>query len=95
MKCSGSSAETALANASSRGYYVLIMKDITVDPEILGGIPVFSGTRVPVQNLFDYLEAGDSVAEFIENFPDVTNEQVIAVLEASKTSILRQAECVS
>jgi uncharacterized protein (DUF433 family) len=71
------------------------MKDITVDPEILGGIPVFTGTRVPVQNLFDYLEAGESVAEFIENFPDVAHEQAIAVLEASKTSILREAECVS
>ncbi len=70
------------------------MKDITVDPEILGGIPVFSGTRVPVQNLFDYLEAGESVVQFIESFPDVTREQAIAVLEASKSSILREAECV-
>ena len=71
------------------------MKDITIDPDILGGIPVFAGTRVPVQNLFDYLEAGDSVAEFIENFPDVSREQAIALLEASKTSILREAECAS
>ena len=71
------------------------MKDITIDPDILGGIPVFTGTRVPVQSLFDYLEAGDSVAEFIENFPDVSREQVITILEASKTSILREAECVS
>ncbi len=70
------------------------MKDITVDPEILGGIPVFSGTRVPVQNLFDYLEAGESVVQFMESFPDVTREQAIAVLEASKSSILREAECV-
>jgi uncharacterized protein (DUF433 family) len=73
----------------------LLMKDITVDSEILGGIPVFTGTRVPVQNLFDYLEAGESVAEFLENFPDVAREQAIAVLEASKASILREAECVS
>ncbi len=71
------------------------MKDITVDPEILGGIPVFSGTRVPVQNLFDYLESGESVVQFMESFPDVTREQAIAVLEASKSSILREAECVS
>ncbi len=71
------------------------MKDITVDREVLGGIPVFTGTRVPVQNLFDYLEAGDSVADFLESFPDVARPQVIAVLEASKTSILREAECVS
>ncbi len=72
-----------------------MMKDITVDPEILGGIPVFSGTRVPVQNLFDYLEAGDSVMRFLDSFPDVTREQAITILEASKSSILRDAECVS
>lgn len=71
------------------------MKDITVDPEILGGIPVFTGTRVPVQNLFDYLEAAESIADFTGNFPDVAREQAIAVLAASKTSILREAECVS
>jgi uncharacterized protein (DUF433 family) len=72
-----------------------LVKDITVDPEILGGIPVFAGTRVPVQNLFDYLEAGKSLPEFIEPFPDVAREQAIGVLEASKTSVLREAECVS
>ena len=71
------------------------MKEITVDPEILDGIPVFAGTRVPIRNLVDYLEAGDSVAQFMENFPDVTRQQVVAVLEASKVGILRQAECVS
>ncbi len=75
--------------------YHLFMKDITVDPKILGGIPVFSGTRVPIRNLFDYLEAGDSVTAFIESFPDVAPAQVVAVLEASKAIILREAECVS
>ncbi len=71
------------------------MNDITIDPEILGGIPVFTGTRVPVQGLFDHLEAGDALADFLEGFPDVGREQAVRVLEASKASILREVECVS
>jgi len=50
------------------------------DPEVMGGAPVFCGTRVPVQTLLDYLEAGDSIDEFLEGFPTVTREQVIAFL---------------
>ena len=58
------------------------LKDlITVDPDILGGKPVFKGTRVPIETLFDHLEAGISVVEFLEDFPTVTKEQVIATLE--------------
>ena len=72
-----------------------MVKQIVVDSKILGGIPVFAGTRVPVHNLFDYLEAGDSLDQFLFSFPDVTRDQALAVLEASKTSLLRQAECVS
>ncbi len=53
------------------------------DPEIMGGTPVFVGTRVPVYNLFDYLEAGDSLEEFLDNFPSVTREQAVAFLEAA------------
>lgn len=51
------------------------------DPEIMGGTPVFVGTRVPVQSLFDYLEAGDSVEEFLDAFPTVSREQVTAALD--------------
>ena len=58
------------------------------DPEILGGTPVFVGTRVPVQSLFDHLEAGDSIAEFLKGFPTVTQKQVVAVLEEMKEQIL-------
>ncbi len=54
---------------------------IQSDPEILGGTPVFAGTRVPVKNLIDYLEAGDSLDTFLEAFPSVSREQVIAVLD--------------
>jgi uncharacterized protein (DUF433 family) len=71
------------------------MKDITIDPEILGGIPVFTGTRVPVQALFDHLEAGDSLRNFLESFPDVSREQAIRVIEDSKAHLLREAQCVS
>lgn len=61
------------------------------DPEILGGTPVFAGTRVPVQSLFDHLEAGDSIGDFLEGFPSVRREQVIAVLEESSKELLQPA----
>ncbi len=61
------------------------------DPQILGGTPVFVGTRVPVQGLFEHLEAGDSIEDFLEGFPSVKREQVIAVLEASRQRILQAA----
>jgi len=54
---------------------------IVIDPEILGGQPVFKGTRVPVETLFDHLEAGVPLEEFLEDFPTVTKEQAIAALE--------------
>lgn len=61
---------------------------ITSDPKRLGGTPVFAGTRVPVQNLFDYLEGGDPLGEFLEDFPDVTRDHAIAVLKASKAAVV-------
>jgi uncharacterized protein (DUF433 family) len=71
------------------------VKEIVVSPDILGGIPVFAGTRVPVRNLFDYLEAGDSLAEFLAAFPDVTREQAVVVLESSKNGLMREVACAS
>jgi len=59
------------------------------DPDILGGTPVFIGTRVPVQSLFDHLQAGDSIKDFLEGFPSVKRDQVLAVLEASRQQILQ------
>lgn len=56
---------------------------ISVDPDIMSGAPVFARTRVPVQNLIDYLEEGDSIDDFLEGFPSVTRDQVIAFLDAS------------
>lgn len=61
------------------------------DPDILGGTPVFVGTRVPVQSLIDHLEAGDSIDDFLEGFPSVRREQVIAVLEEFRKELLTPA----
>ena len=61
---------------------------ITRDPEILGGEPVFAGTRVPVKSLFAHLEAGDSIGDFLEGFPSVKREQVLALLEESKAQAI-------
>ena len=57
------------------------------DPEIMSGTPVFVGTRVPVYNLFDYLEAGDSLDKFLTSFPSVRREQAIAALELAKEAV--------
>jgi len=57
---------------------------IHTDPEILGGTPVFGGTRVPVQALIDYLEGGHPLADFLDDFPTVSREQAIAALEEAK-----------
>ena len=62
---------------------------ITVDPEILGGTPVFRGTRVPVDALLANLEAGVSIDEFLENFPTVSREQVLEVLKFSRATLHR------
>lgn len=61
---------------------------ITVNPNILGGTPVFKGTRVPVRTLFEYLERGYSLEEFIECFPSVTKEMACRVLERSEAALL-------
>ena len=58
------------------------------DPEILGGTPVFTGTRVPVQILLDYLEGGDTLDEFLNGFPGVSREQAVTFLEMAKDALL-------
>lgn len=66
-------------------------KIISCSPDILGGTPVFAGTRVPVQTLLDYLEGGESIDDFLEGFPSVKREQIIAFLEEAKASLVAQA----
>ena len=61
---------------------------VSRSPDVMGGTPVFCGTRVPVQTLLDYLEAGESIDEFLAGFPSVTREQVIEFLEAAKDSLV-------
>ncbi|MBI4521232.1 MAG: DUF433 domain-containing protein [Gemmatimonadetes bacterium] len=61
------------------------------DPEILGGTPVFVGTRVPAQTLFDYLEGGETLDEFLHQFPSVKREQALAALEIARDSLLADA----
>jgi len=59
--------------------------------DILGGTPVFAGTRVPIKNLTDYLETGDSLQEFLDDFPSVSSEQAIAFLEQAKEALLAKS----
>jgi len=60
---------------------------INIDRETMGGTPVFMGTRIPIQTLFDYLEGGDSLEEFIDDFPSVTKSQALEVLELAKKTV--------
>jgi uncharacterized protein (DUF433 family) len=57
------------------------------DPQVLGGVPVFKGTRVPVRNRIDYLEAGDSIETFLDHFPSVAREQAVAALEEAAEAL--------
>ena len=61
------------------------------DPDILGGTPVFVGTRVPVQSLFDYIEGGDTLDEFLRQFPSVKRDQAVAALEFARDTLLTSA----
>src|SRR5436190_1476674 len=69
--------------------YVMDLKQIVhSDPEIVSGTPVFVGTRVPVQALLDYIEGGETLDEFLDDFPSVTHEQAVAFLEAAGRALL-------
>jgi len=62
---------------------------ITASPDVMGGTPVFANTRVPVQTLLDYLKAGESIDDFLEGFPTVSREQVVAFLEEAEEQIVK------
>lgn len=70
-------------------------KVISIDPEVLSGTPVFSGTRVPIKNLFDYLETGESVKTFLDDFPSVSKKQVLAVLETAEKLLIQTQETLN
>ncbi|MDQ6787042.1 MAG: DUF433 domain-containing protein [Acidobacteriota bacterium] len=63
---------------------------VEINPNKVSGTPVFSGTRVPIKNLFDYLEGGESLEDFLEGFPPVTREQAVAVLEMAEKSLFEE-----
>lgn len=65
----------------------MLYGQVSINPEIMSGTPVFAGTRVPIQNFFDYLENGEDLDEFLDDFPSVTKQAALAVLEMAKTSI--------
>jgi uncharacterized protein (DUF433 family) len=60
---------------------------INIDPEIMGGTPVFTGTRVPIQTLFDYIEGGDDLNEFLDDYPSVSKDSAIQVLQMAKNTL--------
>ena len=61
---------------------------VTCSPDVMGGTPVFAGTRVPIQTLIDYLEGGETIDDFLEGFPSVSREQVISFLEEAKDRVV-------
>ena len=63
---------------------------INIDPETMGGTPVFKGSRVPVRALFDYIKTGETLDEFLDNFPTVQREYAVQVLEMAKKSVLTE-----
>ena len=77
---------------ANRGAKMDVKELVEVDPEKMSGTPVFTGTRVPIKHLFDYLEGGDTLEIFLDDFPTVTREQVLGVLELSRDTLLSQYE---
>ena len=69
-----------------------IKEVVNVDPERMSGAPCFTGTRVPIAHLFEYLESGETIDDFLDQFPTVTREQALGALELSKESLLTQYE---
>lgn len=65
----------------------MLYGQVSIDQEVMSGSPVFAGTRVPIQNLFDYIEGGEDLSEFLDDFPSVSKESALAVLEMAKKSL--------
>jgi uncharacterized protein (DUF433 family) len=59
----------------------MVYGQVSIDPEVMSGMPVFAGTRVPIKSLFDYIEGGEDLSEFLDDFPSITMEAALAVLE--------------
>jgi uncharacterized protein (DUF433 family) len=89
---SGRSGEQREVNvvAALWGHYPVAMNQpiVSRDPDVMGGAPVFSGTRVPIQTLLDFLEGGESIDDFLDGYPTVTRQQVISFLEQAKDRLV-------
>ena len=73
------------------GDMIDVLSVIHSDPKISGGVPVFRGTRVPVQAMFDYLEGGETLDQFLDQFPSVSKQQAVAALDLARDSVLARA----
>jgi uncharacterized protein (DUF433 family) len=82
---------TALADGNARAYAYRMKSPISTAPDVLGGTPVFAGTRVPIQTLLDYLEGGESIDDFLDGFPSVSRDQIISFLEMAKDRLIESA----
>jgi len=80
-----------LPNIAREGSLIRVNPPISTAPDILGGTPVFTGTRVPVQTLLDYLKAGETIDDFLEGFPSVSRDQVVSFLEMAKDRLIETA----
>ena len=65
----------------------MLYGEVSIDPEIMSGTPVFAGTRVPIKNLFDYIEGGEALAAFLDDFPSVSKDAAVAVLQMAKRTL--------
>ena len=77
-----------LLHSALRGRFSAMESPLSVASDVLGGVAVFAGTRVPVQTLLDYLEAGESIDDFLEGFPSVKREQIVSFLELAKDRLI-------
>ena len=91
--CAKRACSRCANGAPESRYHLRVTVDqvISSDPEVQGGAVVFTGTRVPLKNLMDYLEAGDSLEEFLDDFPSVTREQAVAALELAQEALVTLA----
>ena len=93
MSVPAHAARRGLATRGAKPRYFMVMKSSVVSssPHVMGGTPVFAGTRVPVETFLEYLEGGESIDDFLEGFPSVTRAQLIAFLEETKARVLAEA----
>ncbi|MCF0041893.1 DUF433 domain-containing protein [Dyadobacter fanqingshengii] len=71
----------------NKEFKIMRFGQVSIDPEIMSGAAVFAGTRVPIKNLFDYIEGGEPLSEFLDDFPSVTKEAALTVLEMAKKTL--------